>query len=1103
MRIANLSVGRQETLLFRVLSGDHAKARERTGHDVRLVREPGGTLLVVAQEGTWTVSAHGRETNRRLSDVFDRGLHALHALLSVTESEEGPLLAVQTFLFPDRFALGTGIQIGADRKIIDEARRLAGASDPVAWLDEEFVVRLDLDEAGAPALLVASAGRQHATAPDSFRVFGRTATADLRRDAEGRLFIERLARRRGREPDRLFLLGGTFEVTDLDRTQAVELKHELDALLQAQDSYMSLWVEYNEIEKRQTLAAARDLGWWPYSECHLAPDGAWSFRLDRAEDALQVQAAKDRGLMVEADTRPPLELSDPSGTATPDDDDAWLYAEGPKTFIGTPRSVDVDSRRIYAAGTGAENEPDPPASGVLSVSLLGDRVRLSRRNEAVDRLTSGRAPMARLVHLLEQKPIPFARVHKTQALSKRALALFPHGPNDRQKQAIDVAINTPDLALIQGPPGTGKTQTIAAIQARLAELAEEGDPLAGQILLTSTQHDAVENAAAKTRIYGLPPVKLGSRSGEPEARLSTHVAHWRHELQSRVRLTIEAMGASATPLWAARRELDRLTVRYLKAPTGPESTASLLDDAADIVGPFVPAATGSALRTLARSLRRRPAPAGDAVGRAARGLRVDPVTFEDDGPRTARRLLRALADTSLGTDEDRNLLAQAAEYAGAGAPPFLSRLAELRDRLLDRLADQADDADEHLASADVIAALASAQDALRQATAERPEGVADVLHEFLHELDHDPQEVQDTVKQYAVTLAATCQQAASGKVRWTKLPDGKGDVTFANVVVDEAARSNPLDLFIPMSMAERRLILVGDQNQLPHMLEPDVERAIGEAQDDGEPHELKRSLFERLYDHVLHLEQSDGIQRCVMLDTQYRMHPVLGDFVGGAFYASAGGLNSGRAPSDFHHDLPGYEGKVAAWLDVPPHEGREHPGQSKSRLAEARRLAAELRRLLDHDTLGELSFGVITFYSRQEDLLWQELAAVGIAERRDGDTGYVIRPAYATAQSSDGRLRSRIEIGTVDAFQGKEFDVVLLSAVRSNALPATNESEVRRKYGHLTLPNRLCVAMSRQQRLLIVIADASMVSTEEAATHVPALHAYHALCRGEYGVVRT
>ena len=1098
MRISDLSIGRQETLLLRLISGDPAGLQRWVGEHVRLTREVSGDVLISAGDATWSSTPLGRETERRLADVFEFGFHTLAALESSLDGNDGHTLAIQVHLFPDRYAVGSAIEIGADQKIIDTARRLAGGATPDVWLNEELVLRLDPEGEGGRSVLVASAGTRRHEIPDSFRVFGRTTAADLRRDADGKLVIERLVRRRGGEPERLFLLDGGFSIVDVEQARALQLREELSAVLGAQDSYVSLWVEYNEIEKAQTLAAARDLGWWRYSERHLAPDGAWSFRLEREEDVTQAQAAKDRGFMLECDMRPPPEIKG-AADSTVLEDDAWLEVNRPRTFVGTPRLIDATARRVHVMGTEADDEPEPPASGVLFVSLLGDRVRLGRRNDAVDRLTSGRAPMARLVHLLEEKPIPLARVRKAQPLSKRALASFPHGPNDKQKQALAIAINTPDIALIQGPPGTGKTQTIAAIQTRLAELAEDGDALAGQILLTSTQHDAVENAAAKTRIFGLPPVKLGSRSGEQDARLSTHVAHWRHELQGRVRQTLVEMGESSAPLWTARRALDRLTIRYLQAPTGPEATASLLEEAADLADPFVPAAVASSLRALARTRRRGAAPADDHVGRAARGLRVDPVTFEDDGPRSARRLLRALSDSPLARDGDHELLLQAAEYEEAAPPPFLDQLAALRNRILDGLAVQSDDADEHFVNDDVMAALRSAQAALRDAAAERPEGVADVLHEFLHELEHDPEEVQNTVKHYAVALAATCQQADSGKVRWAKLDGGKGDVTFANVVVDEAARSNPLDLFIPMSMAERRLILVGDQNQLPHMLEPDVEKAISENEKGDEPHELKRSLFERLYDHVLRLEQADGVQRCVKLDTQYRMHPVLGDFVGNAFYAASGGLNSGRSPDDFHHDLPGYEGKVAAWINVPDHEGREQPGQSKSRRAEARRVATELRRLLDYDTLAQLSFGVITFYSRQEELIWQELAASGIAERREGDAGYAVRREYATAQDENGRLRPRIEIGTVDAFQGKEFDVVLLSAVRSNTLPATSEADIRRKYGHLTLPNRLCVAMSRQQRLLIVFGDDGMVTSPEAATHVPALHAFYALCRGEHG----
>jgi len=47
-----------------------------------------------------------------------------------------------------------------------------------------------------------------------------------------------------------------------------------------------------------------------------------------------------------------------------------------------------------------------------------------------------------------------------------------------------------------------------------------------------------------------------------------------------------------------------------------------------------------------------------------------------------------------------------------------------------------------------------------------------------------------------------------------------------------------------------------------------------------------------------------------------------------------------------------------------------------------------------------------------------------------------------------------------------EFDVVFLSMVRSNA---------RGVFGHVTSPNRLCVAMSRQKRLLIVTGDDGML----------------------------
>ena len=104
-----------------------------------------------------------------------------------------------------------------------------------------------------------------------------------------------------------------------------------------------------------------------------------------------------------------------------------------------------------------------------------------------------------------------------------------------------------------------------------------------------------------------------------------------------------------------------------------------------------------------------------------------------------------------------------------------------------------------------------------------------------------------------------------------------------------------------------------------------------------------------------------------------------------------------------------------------------------------------------------------------------------------------------------------MRIGTVDAFQGKEFDVVLLSTVRSNELrlEATNDADdaayekaASRKYGHLRVDNRLNVAMSRQRRILIAVGDRAMFVGDAAARAVPEMSAFVELCDSEARRVR-
>ena len=248
--------------------------------------------------------------------------------------------------------------------------------------------------------------------------------------------------------------------------------------------------------------------------------------------------------------------------------------------------------------------------------------------------------------------------------------------------------------------------------------------------------------------------------------------------------------------------------------------------------------------------------------------------------------------------------------------------------------------------------------------------------------------------------------------------------------------------------------------------------------------------------------------RVVTLRKQYRMHPVLGGFVSQAFYERYGeGFESPRKPEDFGHRVSGYlsggRPLCAAWKDIPyGRSAGEVGGRSKSRPQEARWIAREVRRLLVDEDCPE-SIGVISFYREQVGQILLALVKEGVAWWPEEDQSGVpeVHPKFATLERSDGARVERLRIGTVDAFQGKEFDLVFLSVTRSSRRRAADDRQLRAKYGHLMLANRLCVAMSRQRKLLVAVGDRQLFAADEAREAVPALGQFLDLCGGEDGLV--
>ena len=67
----------------------------------------------------------------------------------------------------------------------------------------------------------------------------------------------------------------------------------------------------------------------------------------------------------------------------------------------------------------------------------------------------------------------------------------------------------------------------------------------------------------------------------------------------------------------------------------------------------------------------------------------------------------------------------------------------------------------------------------------------------------------------------------------------------------------------------------------------------------------------------------------------------------------------------------------------------------------------------------DLAVGVITFYAAQRDEILASMRDVDLTEA-DDENRFRVRDQWR--RTTDGR--ERLRVGTVDAFQGKEFDVV-------------------------------------------------------------------------------
>ncbi len=258
------------------------------------------------------------------------------------------------------------------------------------------------------------------------------------------------------------------------------------------------------------------------------------------------------------------------------------------------------------------------------------------------------------------------------------------------------------------------------------------------------------------------------------------------------------------------------------------------------------------------------------------------------------------------------------------------------------------------------------------------------------------------------------------------------DVEFDVVVVDEATQATIPSVLIPIAKA-RRFILAGDHKQLPPTILSEEAR------------ELRETLFEKLIERFP--------QNSKMLEVQYRMDEKLMKFPSGEFYS--GKIKADRSVrnltlADLNVKKPSFGKPWDEILD--PEESlvfvdtsrcqdkweRQRKGSlSRENPLEARIVKEIVEKLIEMGVREEW-IGVITPYDDQVDLIHSCL--------------------------------DNVEVHTVDGYQGREKEVIVLSFVRSNR---------RGELGFLTDLRRLNVALTRAKRKLIAVGDSETLAVNE------------------------
>jgi len=252
------------------------------------------------------------------------------------------------------------------------------------------------------------------------------------------------------------------------------------------------------------------------------------------------------------------------------------------------------------------------------------------------------------------------------------------------------------------------------------------------------------------------------------------------------------------------------------------------------------------------------------------------------------------------------------------------------------------------------------------------------------------------------------------------------DVALDYLFIDEAGQVSLADA-LAMGTATRNLILVGDPQQLAQVLQG------------HHPDGIEESVLQYLLDGNATIPPDRGL----FLETTYRLHPDVGNYISDEFYE--GRLRSAATCALRTTPL----GTGLRFCPV------EHDGCRQQSRAEADRVVAEVN----------------------------TIQAAGVP----GGEIVVVAPYNAQVNLLGELLPPDVRVGTVDKFQGQEARVVLYSMASSSG------EDIPRGLEFLLSRNRLNVAISRAQCLAYLVCSPRLLDV--SCRTIEQMRLANALCR--------